>query len=261
MTNGTGFPGDSGAGVIDVQTNKLVGQLWGRGSYFGTPPRKIALFTAIEDIWDDIEARCPEVGKPRLASKMSLTDRNLPGSELESIGGSGVVEERQQFSPSLDSSEYLNHHQRKSAAAFRFSEPKEVDSSDESTLITDIFDSSCEESDTSVSTVDELPAIELLAEILADDSHLQPLFQVGTFELGLGRLELSATLLGMLKSYSADLKRVAETPGQLDCSEFVAENAGKIAESMIVRHTRRQLVRYVEVHDIQHSVSTSLDDR
>lgn len=255
-TSGTGLPGDSGAGVVDVQTNKLVGQLWGRGSYFGTPPRKIALFTAITDVFDDIEARCPELGRPKLAYQTART----ADSGKESIDGSGVPETLKQSSPSVDNSEYLTQDQHKFQATSKPSEPNEVDSSDESTLLTDIFDSSCEESDTSVSTVDEVPAIELLAEILSDDSHLQPLLQFGTSELGLRRHDLSTRLTGMLKSYSAELKRAAETPRQLDGSEFVAENAGSIAESMILRQAKRQLVRYVEVHDIQRSTSTNSEN-
>jgi hypothetical protein len=249
-TSGTGLPGDSGAGVVDVQTNKLVGQLWARGSYFGTPPRKIALFTAITDVFDDIEARCPDLGRPKLAYQTARTSE----SGTESIDGSEAPEKLKQSSPSVDNSEYLTQ------APPRLSGSHEVDSSDNSTLLTDIFDSSCEESDVSVSTVDEVPAIELLAEIFSDDSHLQPLLQVGTSELGLRRHELSTRLAGMLKTYSAELKRAAETPRQLNGSEFVAENAGSIAESMILRHVRRQLVRYVEVHDIQRSTSTNSEN-
>jgi hypothetical protein len=255
-TSGTGLPGDSGAGIVDVQTNKLVGQLWGRGSYFGTPPRKIALFTAITDVFDDIEARCPEIGRPKLAYEAARSS----GSGIESTDGSGVRETLDQSSLSVDNSEYLTQDQHKFQATPEPSEPNEVDSSDESTLLTDIFDSSCEESDTSVSTVDEMPAIELLAEILSDDSHLQPLLQFGTSELGPRRHDLSTRLTGMLKSYSAELKRGAETPRQRDGSEFVAENAGSIAESMILRQARRQLVRYVEVHDIQRSTSANSEN-
>ena len=249
-TSGTGLPGDSGVGVVDVQTNKLVGQLWGRGSYFGTPPRKIALFTAITDVFDDIEARRPDLGRPKLVYQTARTSE----SGTEPVDGSEAPEKLKQSSPSVDNSEYLVQ------TPPRLSESHEVDSSDESTLLTEIFDNSCEESDVSESTVDEVPAIELLAEILSDDSHLQPLLQVGTSELGLRRHEFSTRLAGMLKTYSAELKRAAETPRQLDGSEFVAENAGSIAESMILRHARRQLVRYVEVHDIQHSTSTNSEN-
>jgi hypothetical protein len=123
--------------------------------------------------------------------------------------------------------------------------------------MTDTFDTSCEESDTSVSTVDEVPAAELLAEILSDDSHLQPLLQVVTSELGPTRHDLSTRLTGMLNSYSADLNRTAETRRQLDGSEFVADNAERIARSMISRQARRQLVPYVEVYDIQRSTSAN----
>jgi len=206
---------------------------------------------------DDIEARCPELGRPKLASR---TESTSSGSGKESIDCFGEIEKSQQSRASFDNSEYVTHYQYKPQAPSSPSEPEEADSSDESTLITDIFDSSCEESDTSVSTVDEVPAFELIAEILSDDIHLQPLLQVGTSELGPRRRVLSTRLTSMLKSYSAELKKKAETSRQLHGSKFVAENAGSIAESMIRIHTIRQLARYVEVHDIQRSASTSSND-
>ncbi|KAH8198144.1 hypothetical protein TruAng_007677 [Truncatella angustata] len=62
-----GVGGDSGAGIIDCCTNKLLGQLWGRDKYEGnadSEPR-MTYFTTMSDIYDDIQERWPGGGCPR----------------------------------------------------------------------------------------------------------------------------------------------------------------------------------------------------
>ncbi|ORY67130.1 uncharacterized protein BCR38DRAFT_151775 [Pseudomassariella vexata] len=62
---GMGIPGDSGAGIIELLSNKLIGQLWGRNVYHGDKHR-ITYFTAISDICDDIQDNMPTQDRPKL---------------------------------------------------------------------------------------------------------------------------------------------------------------------------------------------------
>lgn len=73
IRGGIGVPGDSGAGVVDCETNALVGQLWGRNKYFGPGPR-IAFFTPIFDVFDDIQERCGEQTRPQLPQIIQEAD-------------------------------------------------------------------------------------------------------------------------------------------------------------------------------------------
>lgn len=65
IRGGMGIPGDSGAAVVDCETNALIGQLWGRNKYFGPGPR-FTYFTPIFDVFDDIQERCGEQSRPQL---------------------------------------------------------------------------------------------------------------------------------------------------------------------------------------------------
>ncbi|KAL7619364.1 hypothetical protein AAE478_009901 [Parahypoxylon ruwenzoriense] len=65
IRGGIGVEGDSGAAIIDCETNALVGQLWGRNKYYGPGPRW-TYFTPIFDIFDDIQERCDQERRPQL---------------------------------------------------------------------------------------------------------------------------------------------------------------------------------------------------
>ncbi|KAI8962805.1 hypothetical protein F5Y11DRAFT_177963 [Daldinia sp. FL1419] len=67
ISSGIGVEGDSGAGIIDSETNAMIGQLWGRNKYYGPGPRH-TFFTPIYDILDDIRERCGEERRPQLPS-------------------------------------------------------------------------------------------------------------------------------------------------------------------------------------------------
>ena len=54
IKGGMGISGDSGAGLLDSETNTLVGQIWGRNKYFGDGVR-ITYFTPAMDVFQDIE--------------------------------------------------------------------------------------------------------------------------------------------------------------------------------------------------------------
>lgn len=69
LESGIGVPGDSGAPVIDSDTNSLYGQIWGRNKYWGPGPR-VAYFTAISDISEDIKEKYPQ-----LTSTLELPQR------------------------------------------------------------------------------------------------------------------------------------------------------------------------------------------
>ncbi|KAI0379527.1 hypothetical protein F5Y04DRAFT_282948 [Hypomontagnella monticulosa] len=70
---GMGIPGDSGAPVIDKRTNSLLGQIWGRNKYRTQPDEcPITWFTAMSDIYDDIQERMPNSGTPSLPNDASL---------------------------------------------------------------------------------------------------------------------------------------------------------------------------------------------
>lgn len=74
IRGGMGVPGDSGAGVVDCETNALVGQLWGRNRYYGPGPR-VAFFTPIFDVFDDIQERCGQQTRPQLPQNIQEADR------------------------------------------------------------------------------------------------------------------------------------------------------------------------------------------
>jgi hypothetical protein len=74
ISGGIGVPGDSGAAVIDCETNALIGQLWGRNRYFGPGPR-VTYFSPIFDIFDDIQEKCGEQTRPRLPQYRDEADR------------------------------------------------------------------------------------------------------------------------------------------------------------------------------------------
>ncbi|KAJ9145369.1 DNA polymerase epsilon subunit 1 [Pleurostoma richardsiae] len=65
IRGGIGVEGDSGAAIVDAETNALVGTLWGRNKYYGGGPRH-AFFTPISDVFDDIQEKCGQQGRPRL---------------------------------------------------------------------------------------------------------------------------------------------------------------------------------------------------
>ncbi|ETS85205.1 hypothetical protein PFICI_03230 [Pestalotiopsis fici W106-1] len=74
IRGGIGVAGDSGAGVVDCDTNALVGQLWGRNKYFGPGPR-VAFFTPIFDVFDDIQERCGQQTRPQLPQNIQEAER------------------------------------------------------------------------------------------------------------------------------------------------------------------------------------------
>ncbi|KAH8198143.1 hypothetical protein TruAng_007676 [Truncatella angustata] len=74
IRGGMGVPGDSGAAVVDCETNALIGQLWGRNKYFGPGPR-LTFFTPVFDIFDDIQERCGEQTRPQLPQYREEADR------------------------------------------------------------------------------------------------------------------------------------------------------------------------------------------
>ncbi|KAL0936883.1 DNA polymerase epsilon subunit 1 [Colletotrichum truncatum] len=73
IRGGIGVEGDSGAAVVDAETNALVGQLWGRNKYFGPGPR-LTFFTPVGDLFDDIQERCDQQGRPQLPQYRDESD-------------------------------------------------------------------------------------------------------------------------------------------------------------------------------------------
>ncbi|KAI6355181.1 hypothetical protein MCOR25_008307 [Pyricularia grisea] len=65
IRGGAGVKGDSGAAVVDADSNELIGQLWGRNQYWGSGPRH-TFFTPISDVFDDIHEKCRQQSRPKL---------------------------------------------------------------------------------------------------------------------------------------------------------------------------------------------------
>lgn len=65
IRGGMGVQGGSGAAIINCETNALMGQLWGRNTYFGPGPR-LTIFTPILDVFDDIQERFVRPSRPQL---------------------------------------------------------------------------------------------------------------------------------------------------------------------------------------------------
>jgi hypothetical protein len=67
IESGIGISGDSGAAILDRETNHLYGHLWGRNEYrAGRSTPRVTYFTPIDDIFDDIEEKFSGAMRPRL---------------------------------------------------------------------------------------------------------------------------------------------------------------------------------------------------
>ncbi|OTB03240.1 hypothetical protein M426DRAFT_181463 [Hypoxylon sp. CI-4A] len=73
IRGGIGVQGDSGAAIIDCETNSIVGTLWSRSKPYGPGPR-ITFFTPIFDIFDDIQERCGQERRPQLPQEQQHRD-------------------------------------------------------------------------------------------------------------------------------------------------------------------------------------------
>jgi hypothetical protein len=71
---GIGIEGDSGAAIVEAETNSLVGQLWGRNAYWG-PGHRITYFTPIADIFDDVQEKCGQQSRPQLPQHRDESER------------------------------------------------------------------------------------------------------------------------------------------------------------------------------------------
>lgn len=65
IRGGIGVSGDSGAAIVDSDTNCIIGQVWGRNKQWGPGPRQ-AFFTPISDVLDDIQEKCGLQARPQL---------------------------------------------------------------------------------------------------------------------------------------------------------------------------------------------------
>ncbi|KAI1097892.1 hypothetical protein F4804DRAFT_346802 [Jackrogersella minutella] len=73
ISGGIGVQGDSGAAIVDCESNSIIGQLWGRNKYYGSGPR-YTFFTPIFDIFDDIQERCGQERRPQLPQHRNEAD-------------------------------------------------------------------------------------------------------------------------------------------------------------------------------------------
>ncbi|KAI2603293.1 uncharacterized protein GGS25DRAFT_87496 [Hypoxylon fragiforme] len=74
ISGGIGVEGDSGGAIIELESNALIGQLWGRNKYYGPGPRH-TFFTPIFDIFDDIQEKCSQDRRPQLPQHRDEADR------------------------------------------------------------------------------------------------------------------------------------------------------------------------------------------
>ncbi|KAK8066274.1 hypothetical protein PG997_013021 [Apiospora hydei] len=87
--DGMGAKGDSGAGIVNCVTNKLIGQLWGRNHYDEDPKEPaITYFTTMSEIYNDIQVRWPDgqCPRPRLPGEVPSTEE-ARGTSVTNIGG------------------------------------------------------------------------------------------------------------------------------------------------------------------------------
>ncbi|CAI0642229.1 unnamed protein product [Colletotrichum noveboracense] len=78
-TGGIGMPGDSGAAIIDMDTQRLVGQIWGRNVYGGDPRiKRVAYFTHFVDIFDDIHEKSPDMYYPTIFDQTDNQSQGPP---------------------------------------------------------------------------------------------------------------------------------------------------------------------------------------
>ncbi|KAI1370834.1 hypothetical protein F4677DRAFT_451016 [Hypoxylon crocopeplum] len=101
---GMGVPGDSGAPVIDRETNSLLGQIWGRSKYKVTDPQHppLTYFTAMSDIYDDIRDRT-DWGMPSLPTDASLAAGSRPPSPATNLPIAALIANEDGRRPTLAS--------------------------------------------------------------------------------------------------------------------------------------------------------------
>ena len=82
IESGIGISGDSGAAILDRETNHLYGHLWGRNEYrAGRSTPRVTYFTPIDDIFDDIEEKFSGTIRPRLP-QLSEASTPLPSTPM-----------------------------------------------------------------------------------------------------------------------------------------------------------------------------------
>ncbi|KAI3318080.1 hypothetical protein HD806DRAFT_323746 [Xylariaceae sp. AK1471] len=75
IRGGMGVPGDSGAGVFGCYKNELLGQVWGRNTYYKSNPEpRVTYFTSMSDIYADIREKMPGCASIQLPTRASITD-------------------------------------------------------------------------------------------------------------------------------------------------------------------------------------------
>ncbi|KAL7619365.1 hypothetical protein AAE478_009902 [Parahypoxylon ruwenzoriense] len=124
---GMGMPGDSGAPVIDQTTHSLVGQIWGRNKYKVENPQKppLTFFTAMSDIYDDIQEQMPGWDAPCLlidVRSVAATNRSTspaPSFPLDApfAGCSGRRQTLDSISEDRDKDKQPKAHLNKGSAA------------------------------------------------------------------------------------------------------------------------------------------------
>jgi hypothetical protein len=85
IESGIGISGDSGAGIVDKDTNVLYGQLWGRNEYLkSNPGPRQTFFTPIEDIFDDIGDKFSNGNIPKLPKHAAgdAPDTRVPSTQV-----------------------------------------------------------------------------------------------------------------------------------------------------------------------------------
>jgi hypothetical protein len=77
IKGGIGVEGDSGAGIVDCETDVFYGHLWGRNQYSGEGPR-ITYFTPVHDIFGDIQWQWKQLQRPGLAKETMDLNSVIP---------------------------------------------------------------------------------------------------------------------------------------------------------------------------------------
>jgi hypothetical protein len=136
IEGGLGVPGDSGAPVVefnrtDASKNRLIGQVWGRNKYGGEQSTsRIAYFTSIIDIFDDIEDHELGLGVPDLRTRVPLShalrfhhapltmtdDIPVPSSAISSRGRQSFMTTDDGISSRASSTQDDKHQGRRSSS-------------------------------------------------------------------------------------------------------------------------------------------------
>ncbi|KAK2759298.1 hypothetical protein CKAH01_16672 [Colletotrichum kahawae] len=237
-TGGTGVPGDSGASIIDEETQKLMGIVWVRNVYGGDKriPR-VAYFTSIYDILDDVYEKYPELGLANLPGGDVYDPRTLVTTKAF-YEDPANIEEKPPSGPLPGATDHSTTEPRVHPVPQIITDPEiggsgtenviEIDSEVESVF----SDTQSLSSQSSVQATEVQALREAITSLFLSKSGVIDIFETGLRLHGIGSETMTATLRRSLRTMGAALGLDSDTVEQRICSQRIKCDAEYIANAV-----------------------------